>query len=756
MDTSSSSFNIGHTGGAAGLVYGWLISAGIAAGYGSSSSSGSTSSWQKGSRDFVSSASQSMHSQLSRQAAAARRSSRTAVRLATATETEQVTTKVIANHNHCHALTLQYWEVLRHYGVSSTVDDVQLVCFVPLELVEFRDPAEAVEVPTTRSGLLARYRMLLQYHDVLSRAVGQPAYLRGLTALQTFAADPTMTAQSATQATADKVSFSLTGTFLPVDDLSVTLVTRSGGRVGPLRLTGAVAGIPADSYTTAAELLQYLRERRSSTAAGATLSAELILPTWIARSDVARFEVSRRSQRLDYRLQIDPSVATSGDLMALIRFMQSRAVSFSPADLERDLGGPLVWDIKAQLDSSSTYVNDAAGAAAARQMPALLQLPANRVGRVLTFDDILLIEAVYQHICQNSVTYSTAVWASLTPQERGILLEPFTIGVPQGGVADPSQEVPLLNCVANQVLGFYGNCMVMPFHIPPSLAKRMEVTSRDIQEALLRFHRQAFSPPRSSITLPTSGMLGEAVLGGCNSCEKIDLTRFWNWQDSKSGEDVTQITPADLTAGRQGLIGTGGAQGPDKLTGSTGSTSLINIGTGQATAPSTDLVEKLLNMSPQAITDLTGRADLSNQITAERTAATAARTEALNLAKEVQFKVLDAFTKIQEKEADARKEEAKNQSEQRAKDQKQAADTRKAKIDALGVNANWYIDRVAAVPPAQMDDEALKLISEHFEGLLPDKSELLGIYDKFRVVGDPNTNVNKAKKALLDALGLGS
>ena len=48
-------------------------------------------------------------------------------------------------------------------------------------------------------------------------------------------------------------------------------------------------------------------------------------------------------------------------------------------------------------------------------------------------------------------------------------------------------------------------------------------------------------------------MLGEAVLGHCPSAEKIDLTRFWNWQDSP-GDEATDISPVmvptdSLTAG---------------------------------------------------------------------------------------------------------------------------------------------------------------------------------------------------------------
>ena len=112
---------------------------------------------------------------------------------------------------------------------------------------------------------------------------------------------------------------------------------------------------------------------------------------------------------------------------------------------------------------------------------------------------------MFHHIVRNTVSYSKAVWSALTDEERAILLERYTIGVPAGGVTSADQEVPLLNCVSNRVLGFFGNAAIMPFSIPPQVAASMEVTSRDVQDALLRFHRQSFQPPRSSITLPAKG-----------------------------------------------------------------------------------------------------------------------------------------------------------------------------------------------------------------------------------------------------------
>jgi hypothetical protein len=82
------------------------------------------------------------------------------------------------------------------------------------------------------------------------------------------------------------------------------------------------------------------------------------------------------------------------------------------------------------------------------------------------------------------------------------------------------------------VLGFLGNCMILPFHLSPGLVDATGVTTKDLQEQLLAFHRDAFAPVRTQVALPTRGTLGEAVLGDCVSAERIDLTRFWNWPDA--------------------------------------------------------------------------------------------------------------------------------------------------------------------------------------------------------------------------------
>jgi hypothetical protein len=111
-------------------------------------------------------------------------------------------------------------------------------------------------------------------------------------------------------------------------------------------------------------------------------------------------------------------------------------------------------------------VNNAADSIAADPLASAVELPPGGMpiaalerNPVLGFRDLMKIERMLQHVVRNTLTYSKAVWTSLTPEERVVMLEGYTIGCPRRAstrTASPTraQHVPLLNCVANQVLGY--------------------------------------------------------------------------------------------------------------------------------------------------------------------------------------------------------------------------------------------------------------------------------------------------------------
>ncbi len=407
--------------------------------------------------------------------------------------------------------------------------------------------------------------------------------------------------------------------------------------------------------------MQALRDRRASSFDNR--AGSLTLPSHIPASSIVRFEFSRSWRPFSYKLSL-PGGIDPGDLPSWLNFSFRLDVNLSTGELESEIGSPLIDDPVAMIGGDD--VIESYDGTARERMPVQLPVSAKRIAPVLAFADLLRIESLLRHVVENAVTFSKAVWLGMTPEERAIMLEPYTIGVPTGGISDEADEVPLLNCVANEVLGYFGNAAIMPFFIPEPLAREVGFTSRNIQEALLAFHRQAYLPAQSSITLPARGVLGEAVLGSCNSSEKIDLTRFWNWQDSPAdaATDLTAVIGA-LGGGNQ-LVGPAGAQAPSNL--QTGSMITLNQGAPAFTPP--DVLKALIESAPESNLpqDLTGITQLGAQakVQTETTANTLTKTisEATGLAKSAMENIPDVIkAKNEGKKAEEKSKEGDKKDE---------------------------------------------------------------------------------------------
>jgi hypothetical protein len=651
--TNSSSSSWGVSGG---FSLGF-ISAGGSGGGGSSSSNGTASNWLQGQRDATEQAAQSTHSSAENQASARVTASRTGMRLATASENMDVTTKIITNHNHTRALTMQYWEVHRIYDVTTAIDGLSLVCLVPMQIVRFMPPGQPATLsdPSTVSShglVLERYKNILRHLDVLQLAV--PRSIRhGLTLLSQFASDPTTVVDSSGTVAEDVIGFKLQGRFLACETISVAAVTKRNTRVGPVKLASAVSGqpsqIPQNQFASQSDLVAWLTFERNNSLT--TLQGSMALPTSLNRSDIIGFEITRQFDTVSCTL-IPPAVQVINQLFGLFGvanpgWEQSSAllgpaansvpqtVVLSAGTLENLIGGPevsyfsaAIEDVNAGGDSSpaaphETYANDNLFGTVLPPQP--FPVPALQIAPVLRYKDILEIERTAQHIVRNTTRYSRALWMSMTAEERAILLDGYTIGVPPGGLTDASDMIPLLNCVQNKVLGTFGNSLVMPFIIPQEVAETMGIDPGQLQQALLSYQQEGFVPPHSVIALPTRGVLGEAVLGHCQSAEKIDLTRFWNWQDA----------PADTAPGI-GMVQLPTTT-PPLTTGVTAPNSLTNLPPliNNLIAPPQPNTSLLQAMGQQATSQpdfsptLTGQQQLAGLMQNGQSLANSARSDAL-------------------------------------------------------------------------------------------------------------------------------
>lgn len=695
-DTEASSFSVAAAVGGGGVFPFGCVAGGVATSFGTSSSSGNTNTWMNGARNSTSNAAQSTHSSVQRQAAARRSSSRTAMRLATAHETTEVVTKVITNHNKTRALTMQYWEVQRLFDVTTVAEGVNLVCLVPLDVIKFLPPGlppRLSEAPDSRDEVLDRYGRMLSHADVLTRVV--PArHRRGLSLISDFAANPTTDVADANAPSTEVVNLKLRGTFLATDEVFVTILGKRGMRVGPVRVdgTGVALALPTgkDAYASEEALFGALRRARQS-GTKVEWTASVSLPTSLPRQDVVGFEVTRRSQRLDYTFA-PPLVADLGTAGLLLGPLGTLGEGVLKAALEKpsvtrtyrsdrlesEIGGPRVSAFSAGLPSPSTGGGTPAADVelVAGSFGAGVELPssaypvaARGIPPVLSYASVLEIEKTFQWVVRNTMTCSLAVFASLTPEERAVMLERYEIELPPDSEGNPRPGVPLLSCITNNVLGWFGNSMVLPFIIPAAITEATGeweeqddgtrvlvepgITTGDIQDALTRFHTDGFSPPRSTIALPTKGVLGEAVLGHCPSAEKIDLTRFWNWQDSP-GDEATQISPITMPIGSL----TAGLTAPDTLTKLTPQIQNFNMSPVSA---DTSLAAALVNAAKEQkgfdVGALTNAGNLTTLGGKTIDTAEAARKDALASATKLAEKAMETSAAIYGVKKDEKKKE---------------------------------------------------------------------------------------------------
>ncbi len=108
---SGSSFMAGHAGSAGGALGGSGM--GLAAGV--SDAIGGTTSTTRGSRDIAADTVQRLSDNVAQAATSSRELNSTVVVQSAQAEHEAIETRTVVNYNHSHALTVLYYEVLRHY-----------------------------------------------------------------------------------------------------------------------------------------------------------------------------------------------------------------------------------------------------------------------------------------------------------------------------------------------------------------------------------------------------------------------------------------------------------------------------------------------------------------------------------------------------------------------------------------------------------------------------------------------------------------
>ena len=171
--------------------------------------------------------------------------------------------------------------------------------------------------------------------------------------------------------------------------------------------------------------------------------------------------------------------------------------------------------------------------------------------RNLRNEDRELAARLVKHLNANLERYHRALWLTMDPDRRYMLLDGF--------LAPNAGGKSVASVVENRVIGIAGNSLIMPvapghkldpsYEVRPLLDDHGKPERDDAGNALyeqvdlLDHYRPLTPPPPYRVSVPTRGVFAEAVMGACNSCEKKDETRFWRWEESPNPDEPTPINP---------------------------------------------------------------------------------------------------------------------------------------------------------------------------------------------------------------------
>jgi hypothetical protein len=137
------------------------------------------------------------------------------------------------------------------------------------------------------------------------------------------------------------------------------------------------------------------------------------------------------------------------------------------------------------------------------------------------------------HIYDNVVYYSRIVWLRQDSDERAIMLREALAARPD-----------LIATIDSSPITVSGRYVVYASNRPLSKAESAELSRR----------AEAIKPKQGIVSLPARGVFAETQLSKCNSCEKRDVTRFWDWTESPCPGDAPAVE--DIAPGPRGAPAT--------------------------------------------------------------------------------------------------------------------------------------------------------------------------------------------------------
>lgn len=392
-------------------------------------------------------------------------------------EKEQLSTRVVTNYNHMHALTVQYFEVVQIYKVILELSRVTPCLFVPMKLVTFTE------------------QVIRRYRDVIAK-VGIVPEVRALAF-----AEPSQLAITAF----DKIG-SWTGTeslkiglgydvttpssktvFLPLSGLkfysvgsndpkvfqhyeSIIITDKKGGRFSFNLFDAKMNGFSnawSPDYVCSLSKIEQITDRNGNILNGNYIAVP---------SEISTITFKKKETSIDFE----------GSISAILKF-----------DIGLSEGKLLSGTFDAPALTIGSVLNVKKGE---------IETP------IFSFQLSITNENLIRHLEENALHYSTVIWRSMDAPTITTLLASYYL--------HGKRLIENIDPVPVQVSGNY------------IIFRYYGIDKSEWSEFSNKHELTKPQPLEDLIPLPSGGVFAEAVLGRANAAEKLDITRFWNWQDS--------------------------------------------------------------------------------------------------------------------------------------------------------------------------------------------------------------------------------
>lgn len=535
--TGSTSAGIG--GGLGGFLSG--VTFGLVGGVSHSGASSKSTADQNASRNLSGSTLNRLQDNISQSASAVRSQRNTVVQSVGQHESVRAQTEVIKNNNHCHAMTVQYFEVLKHYALEQELVDVQECLFVPLPMSDF-DHAK-----------------VLRWSDALRRSLYGRKLQRGIDAIERIESHYA-NSDFPTGAYCDQPIEEFTGSFSLSFDLTRPYISEIDEAMKtevydltiPFPWFGRkiVISMERDVPLTEAEkdalfeaeyapdIVRGFIDRMEVTAIAddgteTPLDLDVTLMSHYRKGAPLQVNITSASVHAITRRQIKhlrfgakTVVTASSKIILRTAYLHYRTKHLSEYIVRN---GRVNNDIMNSREVKIDFAEFPFFKFETHTDAALLYTPMNdRETRDPRKEDREAAQQLIAFLNEHLEMSHKVIWAGMDSSRLFGLLD--------GYIAPNTNGRSVASVVENRIMGIVGNNLILKV-VP---GERIDPVFRKVPE-LLEYYRPTTRPDPFRISVPTKGVYAESVMGACNSCEEIDDARHWRFEDVPCGTTPTAI-----------------------------------------------------------------------------------------------------------------------------------------------------------------------------------------------------------------------